>query len=150
MLRANTDLCGASGLVTVSNQLAYTGTDRVPELDVRPEGRQPMMRLVATGLLPHLQQTTSSSKLTMRWEVQVESGSELFATIMDIEWEVYRALEDWDTYLSALQWAGEPFATVNRPLVNKVTLDDRQKGWTSVWTGETELNFTTSAIALGT
>jgi hypothetical protein len=93
--------------------------------------------------------------LTLRWEIRVTSGSELFATVMDIQWEVFRAMEDWETYMSSLEWANKAFVKVCRPLAARDRLDDHRRnrairGWTTVWACETVLDFTTSDIALGT
>jgi hypothetical protein len=123
------------------------------------EGKTPEMEVVAAGMRPHLQQTSSGSGLTLRWEIRVTSGSELFATLMDIEWEIFRAMEGWSTYMSSLQWASKAFVKVCRPLLSReslgstreaITRSRGRRGWTCVWACETDLDFTTSDIALGT
>lgn len=155
MLRANQTLCGASGLVTLSNQVAYIGTDRIPPRDTLREGSTPEMEVVTTGLRPHLQQTSSGSSLVLRWEIRCTTGSVLFATLMDIQWEIFRALEGWETYMSGLQWDGESVVKISRPLAVRDRMDDHRRnrsihGWTTVWSCETVLDFTTTDLALGT
>ena len=159
MLRANTTLCGVSGLVTLSNQVAYFGTDRVATRDVMTEGKTPEMEVVGTGLKPHLQQTSSGSALTWRFEIRCTSGSELAATIHDIQWEIFRAMEAWQDFLPALLWEGNRFVKVCRPVAAREGLGDSReeirrargrRGWVCVWACEVDMDFTTADIALGT
>jgi len=153
MLRANSDLLGATGLVTAPNQVDYTVSTRVPPRDVVTEGKTPEMEVVASSMRPHLQETSSGSSLVVRWEIRVTSGSELFANLMDIEWETYRAMEDWETHFSVLTWAEKRFVTLCRPLASRDTLGTPMsrgiRGWVCVWACETQLDFTTSDIAVG-
>ena len=159
LLRANSTLCGASGLVKVSQQIAYYGTDRVPPRDVMTEGKTPEMEVLGVGMVPHLQQTSSGSALTWRFEIHCTSGSELAATIHDIQWEIFRAMEAWEDFLPALTWEGNGFVKVCRPVAARESLGGTRaattrnrgrRGWTCVWACEVSMDFTTADIALGT
>ena len=148
MLEAHAPL---TALVKYRNRIKYTGTALAPEKDTLSNADTPELVVVAAGFRPHLQQTSSSSSITIRWEIHVTSGDQRFETLLNVEWEVYRAMRDWEATLSTLTFAGKRFVTLSRPLTARTRLDDRKlnrgiKGWTTVWACETRLDFTTSDL----
>lgn len=159
ILEANNTLCHpTTGLVKPGNRIKYSGTAATAlEKDVVTAADLPEMRVLSGGYRPHLQQTSSSSKLTILWLIQVTSGAITFEDGMEVDWEILRAMADWETYLSTLTFASKRFVTLSRPLVVKAQLEDSGRGrgqdssrgirgWRTVWAGETQLDFTTSDI----
>ena len=152
MLEANTTL---TGLVKVMNRIKYTGT--VQEKDVVSQADVPELRVVSGGYQPHVQQTSSSSKLTVLWMIQVTSGDIRFENGMDVDWEVYRAMVDWEDYMKTLLFNSKRFVTMSRPLTVRARLEDPRRGggqdtsrgirgWRTVWAGESQLDFTTNDL----
>lgn len=150
MLRGNTDLI--PDLVLPGNCVDFIGSDYIREKDTLQDADTPELRVVAAGLKPHLEQTSSGSELTIRWEVQITSGSRRLETHLDVAWEVWRALLGWQTYLKTLKFADKEFVTLARPLVVETKLGDPrrdrgERGWSAVWAAEVQMDFTTSDLA---
>ena len=142
-------------LVPVGNRIKYTGTKRAPDKDTVDPASLPQVRVIAAGLKPHLFRVTSGSSLVIRWEIQVASGDQRFATEMDVAWAIYRAMTGWATHIMALKWKDETFARLHRPLEVETDLGNPEadrgiKGWSSVWAGEVEMWFSTTQLASGT
>ena len=139
-------------LVKVGNRIKYIGSSPSPEKNEGLGTDFPEMRLLPVGMKPHLQETSTTSKLIVVWQIQIASGDQRLQELLDIEWELYRALKTWSTHLrEALTWQGKEFVTLARPLETKIVLGNKEadrgiRGWSAVWTGETQLNFTTSDL----
>lgn len=149
MLEAQTQF---TDIVSAANRIKYTGTDSHPwsEMDggMQPAGF-PKVRVVMKRLITHLHRTSNGSNLTVLWGIEVNSGNQLFADILDVDWAIYLAMEDWPTQLrDALEWNSENFVRRCRPETVDVTLDDAQKnkGWRDAWLGETDLWFSTANV----
>lgn len=151
LLQANSDLIA---LVPDGRRwVGWIGSSRAPEVD---EGLSPAdyprVRIVPVKIKPHLQRTSNGSSLDVIWQMQVATGDQRLQTLLDIEWAVYRALLTWETYLrDSLRWSGKEFVKLARPLETETNLNDRKqnrgtRGWSAIWTGETQLWFTTSDL----
>lgn len=140
--------------VAEPNRIKYTGTDRAPEKSTgMAPAHFPQVRLVPSAMIPHLKRTSNGSSMTVIWSVQVNSGDQRVAEILDVDWAIYLALEAWDTELmngdDAPTWNSERFIRRCRPLEVKVRMDDdgKIKGWRDAWMGETDLWFATADLS---
>lgn len=144
---------GFTDLVLVGNRIKFSGTAaRSPQKPEISDADLPEVRVVQTGLHPHLQRTSNGSSLVTRWAVQIASGDQRMPALMDVQWAIYRALMGWETHVQALQWESKEFVTVCRPLEVKVELTDRRanrgiRGWSDVWAGEVIMWFATADLA---
>lgn len=149
MLEANSDF---TTLVPSGNRIKFSGTDTpAPDKDTLSTADVPEVRVLDTGFRPHLQQTSSSSSLTMEVQIQVTTGEQEFADLLDVQWAIYRAMLGWETYLKAtITWATKACVTLCRPLAVRSLLgaktDRGLKGWSAVWAGQIQLDFTTSDL----
>lgn len=148
MLEAHAPLMA---LVLPGNRIKYTGTVLAVGKDTLANADTPELRLVATGFAPHLQQTSSGSSMIIYWAVQITSGDQRFETVLNVQWEVWRALRDWEDTLPALEFESKRFVTHSRPLAGRMSLDNKAlnrgvRGWTTVWACETRLDWTTSDL----
>jgi len=146
MLEARAEFTTA---VLAGNRIKYTGTDRAPKSDM-DGGLQPAdfpkVRVVMKKLITHLHRTSNGSNLTVLWGIEVNSGNQQFADLLDVDWAIYRAMEPWTTYMQAnITWKSENFVRRCRPREVDVTMTDAQKnkGWRDAWLGETDLWFAT-------
>jgi len=136
--------------VKSGNRIKYTGTDRHPEKDgeLQPAG-YPEVRVVMKKCVPHLQRTSNGSSFGIIWGIEVRSGDQRFQDLLDVEWAIYLAMENWVTTLQdGLTWNSENFVRRCRPLQVDVAMTDehKNKGWRDVWLGETDLWFATADI----
>ncbi len=154
MLEAKTEF---TNLVKIGNRIKYTNTtgDRAPDKDTVSDADLPQVRVTHTGIIPHLFRVTGGSSLVIRWETEVASGDQRFATELDVAWAIYRAMTGWATHIQTLTWKDETFARLYRAQENdadfmKVNADRGISGWSSLWTGEVEMWFSTTQLASGT
>lgn len=107
------------------------------------------IRVLCTGMLPHLQRTSNSSSCLRRYEIQLSTSKQAAdASLYPVEWEIYRALSTWQAVLSALTWNGNPFVKLCRPMDVNNSLDISElnrgtPGWSAVWACEAEMFFRT-------
>ena len=140
-------------LVPVDNQIRYDGTDRNPEKRAIAPADLPEVRIlmVAGGDL-WLGRTSNGTSYTQRFEIQISTDGKPLASVFDIEWEVLRALANWQSVLTALTWGDDDF--VKFCLVTEIasqTLDDEELnrdeyGWSAVFAGEVQMWFSTKAL----
>ncbi len=138
-------------MVKPGNQIKFTGShawkDQVAAADL------PEMQLVPTVTTPHLQRTSNGSSMLERFAVRIATGDQrLDKVLFEIRWEVYRAMADWSTRLTALTWKSNTFVRLVRPVtITEALIDntaDRGLGgtWFQVWSGECEMWFTTTDL----
>jgi hypothetical protein len=144
-----------TSLVEEGNRIKYTGSKLAPDKDTVSTASLPQVRVIATGLEPHIRRTTSGSSLNIIWEIQIASGDQRFATVFDVSWAIYRAMTGWADHIMTLEYGGETFVTLARPLKVKTELGSPEadrgiKGWSSVWAGEVQLWFNTTLLTAGT
>lgn len=145
---------GFTELVPVGNRIKLTNIRGQAIKPRTSTADMPEVRIIPTGGLPHLQRTSNSSTILKRWEVQAVSGETHIIKMMDLEWEVFRALSRWDTHLGGLKW---PVDTGNNFVIHSklesfeegVRDTDLSRGsalWSSIWAGNTELVFATNTL----
>lgn len=154
MLEANADL---TTLVKSANRIKYDAATPPVARDVLTEGHVPELLLKPMGIRAHQEQTSSTSHMEIDWQLEVTTGDQRLATVLDIDWEIYRAMLHWETYLGAVVFESKRVATVNMLVGQKMTVDDSAgnrgiKGWRSIWGIRTILDFNTADIlpTLGT
>ncbi len=158
LLEANTDF---TSLVPSANRLKYTSTSQhYPDIyDVVNKGNCPAVRIIQSNILPtryssegmHYN-TSNSSFVTLRFEVQILTGRQSLLDVLDVAWTIYRALVTWTTYLKTnVTWTSKECVSNCTPRETKESLTNHElnrglRGWTSVWVGDVEMYFTTSDL----
>jgi hypothetical protein len=107
-----------------------------------------------TAMLTNINNTSNSSFLHTVWEIEVSTGDRQQTTLMDAAWVIYKATTNWPAKLrdsANCTWQSKAFVHKCQPL--EVSFDDGNrelnkgtKGWSSVWKGRVDLNFTTSDL----
>lgn len=137
------------GMVRVGNVIRLTGDDRLPFKEETLSADYPELRVITTEAIPHLQRTSNSTTIVKRYEVQISTGDQRVELLLAIEWEIHRALSSWSAELSGLTWMDKTFVKLARPTqvqdgVSNVDLNRGVTGWSSIWTYEVEMWFTTT------
>jgi len=137
--------------VPVGDRIKYTGTDPYVDKETLTQSDYPQVRVVARGLAPHLERTSNASSVNVLWMIEISSGTQRFATLFDVEWWILQAMVDWRTHMSGLAMGASGYVTNCRPVQVKTDLggpqrDKGNKGWSSVWAGETEIWLKTSEL----
>lgn len=137
--------------VAEGNRIKYTEAARAPDKDTLSTADHPQVRILAKGFRPHLHRTSSGSSLAVLWSIEVSSGDQRFRTLFDVEWSIYRAMENWQTHVTAVLWNEKELVKSCRPVAVKTELGDPEvdrgnRGWSAVWAGETELWITTGDL----
>lgn len=107
----------------------------------------PEVRILPFGGRNHMNNSTNSTKLTRRYNIQIATGThDVSEALYLVEFEIIRALHDWTKILKELQWSGCTFVKVFRELdiqegASVYDLNRGIKGWSSVWSCEIELWF---------
>ena len=155
MLEANVSFAAA---VPADNRIKYTSTtDRSPEKDGALDSDYPCVRIRCIGAKPRPHRASNSSMIEARWSIEIFTGDQRFALetedkFFDVWMAIYKALINWQTYLSTFTWRGNVFKVTfcrATEVEDKLTTDDlhyRQRGWNSVWIVETDIWFTTSTL----
>lgn len=134
-------------LVRVGNRIKATPAMRDPEKEQWTAQDFPQVRIIATGLEPHLWATSSSSTLNVTWEVQIATDAQDTTTLFQVTWAVFMALHDWPTTMRALTW-NDRAGFVNKCVPGEANLgqsyamvEANVRGWSTVWTGVTQMAF---------
>lgn len=145
---------GFRDLVRDGNRVKLSGRDRSPIKEQAQAGDLPEVRIVATGVTPHLNRTSSKSSVMVSFEIGIATGDQrLDAGVFPVAWEIIRALsaEETTPKLVALKWDGATFVvTAKAGAVNvgasDVDLNRGIVGWSALWAVELELWFPTASI----
>lgn len=128
------------------------GENATPWKDKISDADLPEVRLVCTTLEPHLQNTSTSSKVVTRWQLEFATDSMLLdAQALPLAWAISRAMLYWTESLLALTWRGEKFVQLARPQPASLGRIDRDmsrgiKGWSALWAAEVILWLNTSKL----
>jgi hypothetical protein len=138
------------------NKITYVG-NRDPEKQEISTEDLPEVRIVPGGLLPHLQWTSNSSRLTARYSIEVRSGSkDLSEAHYPLVWAVYKAMRPWADRLRELTIAENdhgPFVMLGRPSgdvtegIERGEVTRGVEGWFSIWVVEVDMQFASSALS---
>ena len=151
ILEAN---AGFTALVAVGNRIKFSDTTNVkgPIKDNVQAADLPEVRLICEAIRPHLQRTSNSTTQVAVWSIQVASGDLRFqAALFPVIWAIYRAMSTWATTFDTLTWNAKAFTLPLRPQDARIGILDSDlirgiRGWTSVWTAEVEMYFTTTDL----
>jgi hypothetical protein len=99
----------------------------------------------------------NDSQLTLVWHCLITTGDERFDSFLDVQWQTFRALLSWETYLKdALTWNDAGYVTNGELYHSSDSVFDQTieghdlhrgvTGWASVWTCDTECEFKHSAL----
>jgi len=157
LLEADAAFCLA---VPAMNRIKYTDTtDRHPDKDNALDADFPMVRIRCLGGRPRAHRTSNSSMIELRWTIEIYTGDQRLAThdktkVFDVSWAIWKALINWQTYLYDFTWNGNTFivrycraAEITDELSHE-DIQRKQLGWRSVWTGDTDVWFTTTDLTL--
>ncbi len=149
MLNSHQPFCN---LVKAGNQITFMGKDAAPIKGEISDGDLPEVRILPTSAEVQIQRTSNSSTIIMTWEIGVSTGDQrIDCLLFPLTWEIYRALKDWRIELDALTWNSKKYVKLVRPLtvafgVSQTDLNRGIKGWSGLWSGETQMWFDTSDL----
>jgi hypothetical protein len=124
-------------IAKVASGVANTNTD-LPEV-----------RIIPRGSTPHIQNTSHTSFLTVRFEIQMSTGTyNLDKVLFPVQWAVYRAMANWFVVVSQLKWKDRNFVHLTRPVSGQDVISDTDLargivGWASLWACEITMDFKT-------
>jgi len=85
----------------------------------------------------------------VQWEVWIRRGRSAHATFLDVQWETYKALLNWEKKLKAVLVDGTNYYLRNCDTlsVQQSILTGRSvKGWRAAWVGDCDCWFQHSAL----
>lgn len=132
-------------------KLIDSGEANEPNKESLSDADLPEIILFPEGQTPHIQRTSSSSTIVHRFTLRLQVGSKMLNEFFPLVWEVYRALSNWFSVLSALTWNDKQFVILARPIAVTEGFADRIErrgisGWVSIWSCEVTLTFTTTDL----
>lgn len=136
--------------VRPANRVKYSGSANIdPVKEEVSEADLPEVRIVAAGGSAALQVTSTSSRITKKFDIQISSGNHGLSVIHQVQWEILRVFTTWQSVIGALTWGGVAFARLARltSITEGVSESDMNRGivgWAGVVSCEVELWFTTS------
>jgi len=133
---------GWSGLVKPGNRVKYL--DKViPKLDEIASADLPTLIIIPVGSGPSLHHDSSAAVLVKRFSIFVATGDRSVGSLFDIEFQAFRAMADFRSIKSDLEWRGHAFCThMNLTEISDSEIEDRGLlGWTSIWACEAHMNF---------
>lgn len=143
-------------LVKPGDQIHYIGGYRDPEKQEVQTADLPEARIIPGGILPHLQNTSSSSRVTAKYMLEVRTGTKVLDKAhYPLIWAVYKAMRPWAARLMALtieENDSGSFVVLTRPFGETVEGIERGEvakgiaGWFAIWTIEVDMWFKTSNL----
>lgn len=143
--------CGS--IVAAGNRIKFNSpTVRNPIKPSVQDADLPELMLVTNGGDTNLMDTSSSTRVTRRWDFIISTGDlRTNHYLYQVEWMLLVALLGWKTELTALEWKEKTF-------VKKLTVpdidegqSDKEKnrnieGWSSLWRCDVEMHFKTKDL----
>lgn len=144
---------GFTSLVPAGSRVKFNkAIDRDPSKDQMLPADFPEVRVVPTGLTPHLERTSTSSSVLMKLEIQISTGDRRVQKFLyPVTWAIYRALLGWKDKLAKVEYLGQKLVKLCKPTevaegVSNADLNRGIAGWSAIWSGEVELWFVTEKI----
>ena len=132
-------ITGALGQLGKALQTALAGADLilvdVPDWDITDPGSVSRM----ADLKPADRPASSSQNIAVQWEVWVRRGRTAHTTFLELQWEIYKALLNWEDKLKAVLLVNETndycrnCDTVS--VRESVLVGQKSKGWRAAWVG---------------
>lgn len=136
-------------LVKLGNRVKLDSRD--PLKDEVSESDLPELILVPNQAVPHLQRTSNSSSIMLQLDWRLSTGEMNVEVLYEVCWELYRAMSKWQSTMTTLLWGGVDFVRLARPIQiafgqSDADLNRGIVGWSSVWTGEVHMWFSTAKL----
>ena len=133
---------GWTDLVRVCNRVNYLeGT--FPKSPETASTDLPEMGIVPVGSRPKMHKASNCAELIKLFSIVVVTGQSTIGKLLDIEFESFRAMANFQSLRESLEWRGHKFVT--HMMLTEITdsmLEDRGiSGWSSVWGCEIHMNF---------
>jgi hypothetical protein len=140
-------------LVKLKNRIKFSPTKVYdPVKREVSEADLPELTLTSTTGSANMMANSSMSSCTRTYEWIIATGSlSIIAMLGPVEFALWCALHDYQSYLNALQWDGKDFVKVARvgQISNGLTDSERNRGivgWTSIWSLDVEMYFVTKDL----
>ena len=139
-------------LVQRQNRVKYPVTSRLAAKDSVQSADLPEVWVVPVRAVPHVDNTSGSSRLLVTWEIRVTTGDQRpQTTLLPLTWILFRALANWKTRLRALTWGGNTFVVSCVPsgvTFGEVDLELERgvSGWVALWVVETDILVSSTAL----
>lgn len=148
-LEASADFTSA---VDEKNRIKVVGGTFSPKKPGLATADLPQVSVLPLGADPKPFNTSSSSRYTSFFSIETLGGTMQFETLADLDWIVYVALMEWQTYIrDAVTWLGESYVKsfrqveIDHDIVNRRKVRAAQ-GWQSLWVGKCDMFFTSSTL----
>jgi len=133
-------------------RVKYIGGSRDPMIHGSTPSDFPQVCIEPVGGFSQAEWTSNSGKMKKTFQVKIATGDKrLDYKIFQVEWAIYRAMSNWRAVMSSLTWKGKAFVDHVGVYDHEETLKEREMsrgdtGWSTVWTGEVWMHFTTSDL----
>lgn len=138
---------GWSNLVRIGNRIHYL-EGKMPSKDEISTSDLPEVGIIPIGSTPHFDAASNLMLLVKRFALTVATGERNIGQLIDIEFEVYRAMANWHPALRALTWRDFKFCTksVLTDVADTLITERGVFGWVSVWGCEVHMAFPTTLL----
>ncbi len=147
---------GVVNFVAPGNRIKWLGFTKEPRKDEHAtQSDKPELRIDPGEPFAEPELTTGTNILRVKWRVLIATDAQQLdrlgnnmqgASILAVQWEIFRALIGWQQPIKALTWQGAPFVHKVKMGVPFLTLENKELnrgtvGWSAGWNYETWLNF---------
>ncbi len=147
---------GVVGFVAPGNRIKWLGFTKEPRKDEHAtQSDKPELRIDPGEPFAEPELTTGTNILRVKWRVLIATDAQQLdrlgnnmqgASILAVQWEIFRALIGWQQPIKALTWQGSPFVHKVKMGVPFLALENKELnrgtvGWSAGWNYETWLNF---------
>jgi hypothetical protein len=138
---------GWCDLVKLGNRIDYLD-GQFPKMEDIQSADLPEVAILPIGSRINLHASTSSMIGHKLFSIVVATGKRAIGTLLDIEFEAYRAMSGFNVLKRDLDWKGHAFCThMNLVEITDSMLEERGiNGWISVWGCEVHLNLPLSLL----
>jgi len=139
-------------LVPANNRIKLIDGARDPIKDQISVEDLPEVRMLPAGSSFHAHRTSNSTSCMQRYALQVSTGDiRMNKWLFPVKWIIFRALKDWPTTLGTVLWNTKVFVKnviLNEAAdgINEADLSRGIKGWSTIWSCEVEMWFTTGDL----
>jgi len=146
----DTDQSSFSTKVAEQNRIKHSSSaEDILSWEVEAVPLSPEAAVVITKLKPADRPNSSCQLLVVEWEVWVRLTDSANATFLDIQWEIYKALLNWEPKLRATLVLDANYYCRN---VDTMSVDQsflvgkKPNGWRAAWVGQCDCWFQHTAL----
>lgn len=149
LLEANS---GLTALVKVGNRVKYASWFHNPLKDIFSDADLPQVAIVPVGTLFNLNNTSSSTFVTARFDARLIVGDQRLDQVgglFAVKWEMLKAMRLWTVHIKNLQWNSKNYIVdlhtedaPDEPFIEEKGI----KGWVSFLRFKVRMVFTTSDL----